>query len=54
METLLYILAVALILAGLVGIILPVMPGMLLVWGGLMVGAYADGYEHIGWFRVWW
>lgn len=50
METLLYLLAVALILAGLVGIILPVMPGMLLVWGGLMVGAYADGYEHIGWF----
>ena len=46
--TLLQVTAVILVLAGLIGTVLPVLPGTLLVFGGLWLAAYADRFAHVG------
>lgn len=43
-----YVLAALLVVAGLVGTILPVLPGALLVFGGLYLAAWADGFARVG------
>jgi uncharacterized protein len=43
-----YVFAVLLVVLGLVGTVVPVLPGVLLVFGGLFLGAYADGFQHVG------
>ncbi len=45
---LLWILSVILILLGLAGTVLPVLPGTLLVWGGIMLGAWIDDFARVG------
>jgi uncharacterized protein len=50
METLLWILAVVLIVGGLVGTILPVIPGPGLVFGGILLAAWIEDFQRIsGW-----
>ena len=51
MELALYVLAAALIVGGLLGSILPVLPGIPMVFGGIWLAAAVDGYRHLG---VWW
>ncbi len=46
---LLWGLAVGLILIGLIGTLLPVMPGALLVFLGMVAGAWADDFSRVGW-----
>ncbi len=46
---LLWVLAFVLILVGLVGTLLPVMPGALLVFLGMFAGAWADDFSRVGW-----
>lgn len=46
---LLWVLAFALILVGLIGTLLPVMPGALLVFLGMFAGAWADDFSRVGW-----
>jgi uncharacterized protein YqgC (DUF456 family) len=46
--TLLWILCAALILSGLAGTVLPVLPGTLLVWGGIVLGAWIDDFTRVG------
>lgn len=41
-------LVVALVAAGLAGTVLPVLPGTVLVLGGLFVGAWIDGFAKVG------
>lgn len=48
MEIALWILAGLLVLIGLAGIVLPALPGIALVWAGILVGAWADGFERVG------
>lgn len=48
MTTLLWIVAVLLVLAGLAGIILPALPGTLLIFLGLLLGAWIDHFERVG------
>ncbi len=38
----------ALIVIGLAGTVLPLVPGTLLVWGGILVGAWIDDYTRVG------
>jgi uncharacterized protein len=46
-------LAVLLVLVGIAGTILPALPGLPLVWGGLMLAVWADGFQHVsGWTMV--
>lgn len=46
--TLWWILAVALVLGGLAGTVLPVIPGLPLVFGGLWLAAWVDDYARVG------
>lgn len=48
MSLLLWILAVALILVGLVGTLLPVLPGAVLIFIGMLAAAWADGFSRVG------
>lgn len=43
-----YLLALLLALAGLAGTILPALPGIPLVFAGMLLAAWADGFERIG------
>jgi uncharacterized protein YqgC (DUF456 family) len=46
--TLLYVAAAALVVVGLLGTVLPVIPGALLVFAGLLLAAWADGFARVG------
>lgn len=47
-QILFYVLAAALILLGLIGVVLPALPGLPLVYAGMLLAAWADGFERIG------
>ena len=49
MEAVLYLLAAALIVGGVVGAILPVLPGIPMIFGGIWLAAAVDDYQHLGW-----
>ena len=50
MTALLWIAAGAMVAAGLVGIVMPVLPGHVLILAGLALAAWADGFRHVsGW-----
>jgi len=46
--TLLWALAVLLIVVGMAGTVLPILPGIPLVFGGMLLAAYADGFHRVG------
>jgi len=46
---LLYPLSYVLILLGLIGAVVPVLPGSLLIWLGAFVWANANGFKDLGW-----
>lgn len=45
---LLWLIAIALIIIGVVGTVMPGLPGPILVFVGVLVGAWADDFAHIG------
>lgn len=47
-QTLYYLLAAILVTVGLLGTVLPVLPGLPLVFGGMLLAAWAGGFEQIG------
>ena len=44
----LLVLAVVLVIVGLVGIVAPGLPGPLLIFAGLVLAAYSDGFARVG------
>lgn len=44
-----WLLAVLVVVAGLVGTVVPALPGPPLVFAGLLIGAWIDGFEVVGW-----
>ena len=48
MTALLWTLAIALVATGLVGVVLPAVPGTMLIFAGLVLGAWADGFTRVG------
>ena len=46
--TLIYLAATALVIVGLLGTVLPVIPGSLFVFLGLLAAAYADNFTRVG------
>lgn len=50
--TLLWILSAGLVLVGLAGIVLPALPGTILVFAGLALGAWIDDFTRVGWFAL--
>ncbi|RMH90871.1 DUF456 domain-containing protein [Lysobacter pythonis] len=44
-----YVLAAILVAIGMLGILLPALPGLPLVFAGLLLAAWADGFQHVHW-----
>lgn len=44
--------AAALVLLGIAGVALPALPGVPLVFAGLLLSAWADGFERVGWVAL--
>lgn len=44
----LYVVAALLVLGGLAGSILPLLPGIPMIFGGLWLASFVDGYQHAG------
>lgn len=51
MDMALYLLAAALIIGGLAGSIIPALPGLPMIFGGIWLTAAVDDYRHLG---LWW
>jgi uncharacterized protein YqgC (DUF456 family) len=47
-----HLIAALLVIAGLVGTVLPVLPGVLLVFGGLFLSAWADDFSRVGYVAL--
>ncbi|WP_293705883.1 MULTISPECIES: DUF456 domain-containing protein [unclassified Stenotrophomonas] len=47
-----YLVAALLVIVGIAGIILPALPGVPLVFVGLLVAAWGDGFERVGWLPL--
>lgn len=47
-HTLYFVAAAALILIGIAGTVLPVLPGVPLVFAGMLLAAWADDFAHVG------
>ena len=52
MDVVLWILAGLLVAVGIIGTVLPALPGPILVLAGLIVGAWADGFSRVGVFPL--
>jgi len=48
MAILLWALAAAMVVIGLVGIVMPALPGHVLILGGLVLASWADDFRHVG------
>ena len=49
---LLWLLAALLIIAGFAGLILPALPGIPLIYAGLVVLAWSENFVHVGWITL--
>ncbi len=47
LDILLWVIAVAMIVIGLAGTVLPVLPGVVLIFGGIALAAWIDGFARI-------
>lgn len=48
MTVLLWICGVALVLVGLAGVVFPALPGTVLIFAGLLLAAWAEGFQRVG------
>jgi len=48
----LYLLAALLVIVGIAGVVLPALPGIPLVFAGLLVAAWTDGFARVGWLPL--
>ena len=48
-NTMLEFFAYALMVLGLIGSLLPVVPGPVFIWLGVLTWAWSDGFQAIGW-----
>ena len=47
-----WVLAIALIMTGVAGTLLPVLPGAALVFAGMLLAAWIDDFQRIGWITL--
>jgi uncharacterized protein YqgC (DUF456 family) len=50
--TMLWLLAGILVAGGLSGLVVPALPGMILLFAGLVVAAWAESFAYIGWKTI--
>ncbi len=51
-STILWIASALLLIAGFAGLLLPALPGVLLVFAGLVFAAWAEGFAFVGWGTI--
>ena len=51
-NTWMWVMAALLVAVGLAGAVLPALPGVTLVFAGLVVGAWADDFQRVGWLTL--
>lgn len=51
-EPILMLLAVALVVVGVIGTVLPALPGAPIVFLGLLLAAWVDHFQKVGWFTL--
>jgi len=51
-NTLLWLPAVILVMAGLAGLVFPALPGVLLLLAGLVLAAWAEDFVYVGWGTI--
>lgn len=51
-QAIFYVIAAILVLIGLGGLVLPALPGLPLVFAGLLLAAWADGFQQVGWVTI--
>ncbi len=54
MEALVLLLAFLLLLVGLVGVLVPVLPGLVIVWAAGVASVLWQGTDTTGWLVAWW
>lgn len=47
-----YVLAALMVVVGIIGTILPALPGVPLVFAGLLLAAWTDGFDKVGWMPL--
>jgi uncharacterized protein YqgC (DUF456 family) len=52
MSVLLWVLACVLVIVGLAGVVLPALPGTVLIFAGLLLAAWADHFTRVGVFTL--
>jgi uncharacterized protein YqgC (DUF456 family) len=52
MTVLLWLLVVVLVVLGIAGTVLPALPGVTLVFAGLLLAAWIDGFAKVGWLPL--
>ncbi len=52
MTALLWLLVVVLVVLGIAGTVLPALPGVTLVFAGLLLAAWIDGFAKVGWLPL--
>lgn len=50
--TILWLVAALLLIAGFAGLVLPALPGVLLIFAGLVFAAWAEGFAYVGWGTI--
>jgi uncharacterized protein YqgC (DUF456 family) len=48
MAILLWVLAAVMVVVGVIGVVMPALPGHMLIFAGLLVGAWAEGFTRVG------
>jgi uncharacterized protein YqgC (DUF456 family) len=48
MAILLWTLAAVMVIVGVIGVVMPALPGHMLIFAGLLVGAWAEGFTRVG------
>ena len=52
MDILLWIVCLVCVLVGLIGTVVPLLPGTPLVFLGLLLGAWVENFEKVGWIPL--
>ena len=52
LQGLYYVLAAILVIVGVAGVILPALPGLPLVFAGMLLAAWAGGFNEVGWVTL--
>lgn len=52
LQTILYVLAALMMVIGVAGVVLPVLPGLPLTFAGMLLAAWAGGFEQVGWVTL--